>query len=157
MDETTRPQVPEDRDWILVGFDFTTHAERAYLEARDIARGRECALLVIHVIDLHDLGEIARLTEIGEEPLRERILAERQGRLARFVERTNSEPVIPTEPVVVWGRPFEEILRRARDFAVDMIVLGVAGGAPDLERFLFGSTAEKVIRGAPCPVLCVPG
>jgi nucleotide-binding universal stress UspA family protein len=39
---------------------------------------------------------------------------------------------------------------------VSLIVLGTAGRSADLERALFGSTAEKVLRSAPCPVLCVP-
>ncbi len=48
------------------------------------------------------------------------------------------------------------ILKHAIDLEADLIVLGTSGRSADLERALFGSTAEKVLRGAPCPVLCVP-
>jgi universal stress protein A len=60
------------------------------------------------------------------------------------------------EAVIAWGIPFEEILRKAADTSASLIVLGTMGRSADLERALFGSTAEKVLRSAPCPVLCVP-
>jgi nucleotide-binding universal stress UspA family protein len=55
------------------------------------------------------------------------------------------------------GRPYEEIVRLAAKTETDLIVLGTAvhnslfGGSPVL-----GSEIERVIRNAPCPVLCVP-
>ena len=55
--------------------------------------------------------------------------------------------------MVVVGIPFQEILRVAVDLDYPMIVLGKGR---DLEEMLFGSTAEKVIRGARIPVVTVP-
>jgi nucleotide-binding universal stress UspA family protein len=55
------------------------------------------------------------------------------------------------------GRPYEEIVRLAAETDADLIVIGtnvhasVFGGAPVL-----GSEIERVVRNAPCPVLCVP-
>ena len=55
------------------------------------------------------------------------------------------------------GRPYEEIVRRAGEMDADMIVIGTTvhaslfGGSTVL-----GSESERVIRNAPCPVLCVP-
>jgi nucleotide-binding universal stress UspA family protein len=55
------------------------------------------------------------------------------------------------------GRPYEEIVRLATDKDVDLIVIGTSvhssifGGAP-----MLGSEIERVVRNAPCPVLCVP-
>ena len=60
------------------------------------------------------------------------------------------------EPLIAWGRPFEEILKTAAEVPATLIVLGTAGHSADIEKVLFGSTAEKVLRSAPCPVLCVP-
>lgn len=58
---------------------------------------------------------------------------------------------------VVDGQPAEEILRVAREEAVDLIVMGTHGRT-GLPHILFGSTAEAVVRGAPCPVFTVkPG
>jgi len=55
------------------------------------------------------------------------------------------------------GRPYEEIVKLAAENDADLIVIGTAvhaslfGGSPVL-----GSEVERVIRNAPCPVLCVP-
>lgn len=55
------------------------------------------------------------------------------------------------------GRPYAEIVRLAAEKDVDLIVIGtnvhasLFGGTPVL-----GSEIERVVRNAPCPVLCVP-
>ncbi|MDX6529423.1 MAG: hypothetical protein QOH41_1713 [Blastocatellia bacterium] len=58
---------------------------------------------------------------------------------------------------VAEGRPYAEIVRLAAEIHADLIVIGTSihaslfGGAPAL-----GSEIERVVRNAPCPVLCVP-
>src|SRR5436853_7408608 len=58
---------------------------------------------------------------------------------------------------VAEGRPYAEIVRLAAEVDADLIVIGTSvhaslfGGAPAL-----GSEIERVVRNAPCPVLCVP-
>lgn len=52
------------------------------------------------------------------------------------------------------GIPHREIVRSAREAASDLIVIGTHGRT-GVEHVLFGSTAEKVVRMAPCPVLTV--
>jgi len=53
---------------------------------------------------------------------------------------------------VVLGKPFEQIIRYAREENVDLIVIGTHGHSA-LASMLLGSVAEKVIRKAPCAVL----
>ncbi|MBI5198857.1 MAG: universal stress protein [Nitrospirae bacterium] len=45
-------------------------------------------------------------------------------------------------------------MKVARDKKIDLIIIGTHGRT-GIDRFLFGSTAEKVVRKAPCPVLSV--
>jgi universal stress protein A len=52
------------------------------------------------------------------------------------------------------GNPFEEIVNAAKETGVDLIVIG-SHGYGGLGRLLLGSTAERVIQYAPCPVLVV--
>jgi nucleotide-binding universal stress UspA family protein len=52
------------------------------------------------------------------------------------------------------GRPYEEIVRLAREIHADLIVLATRGHS-GLKHLLLGSTAERVVRNAPCPVLVV--
>jgi len=56
---------------------------------------------------------------------------------------------------VEFGIPFRVILAIAEQEKFDLIVLGTHGKGA-LERTLLGSTAEKVLRGAPSPVLAIP-
>lgn len=56
--------------------------------------------------------------------------------------------------MVLKGIPYEEIVKMATDEKIDLIVMGTYGRT-GLDRLLFGSTAERVVRKAPCPVLSV--
>ncbi len=59
--------------------------------------------------------------------------------------------------MVVVGKPFSEILRIAADLDFSLIVMGIRGQHQGgIEEILFGSTAEKVLRAARIPVVCVP-
>jgi len=144
--------------WILVGVDFSRPARQALVRARALARDSGERLMVLHVVDAHGLEEVSQILEIPMERIRERLGRERRRRLGELLidveEGSRDLPI--TETVIVWGAPFEEILRKASDISASMIVLGTMGRSSDLERALFGSTAEKVLRSAPCPVLCVP-
>jgi nucleotide-binding universal stress UspA family protein len=61
---------------------------------------------------------------------------------------------VPLETAVPSGRPFEAILQVAQAKMVNLIVLG-SHGRTGLRRLLLGSTAERVIGQAHCPVLVV--
>ena len=52
------------------------------------------------------------------------------------------------------GNPFEEIVKASKEFSVDLIVIGSHGYA-GLGRLLLGSTADRVLQYASCPVLVV--
>ena len=81
------------------------------------------------------------------------VFATRASALARW--QTDG---LDVESMVAVGLPFQEIAVVARDLAVDMVVMGGYGrsGRGPIEKVFFGSTAEKVVRLLPCPVLCVP-
>ena len=58
------------------------------------------------------------------------------------------------EKVVISGIPYEEIIKKADETQASLIVMGTHGRR-GLDHMLFGSTAERVVRGAGCPVLTV--
>ena len=60
-----------------------------------------------------------------------------------------------TETLVQSGQPVETILRAATERNADLIVMATAGRQGFLDA-LRGSTTERVLRHAPCPVLAVP-
>ena len=61
---------------------------------------------------------------------------------------------LEVEELVVHGEAASEIVRVAEERKVDLIVIS-SHGRTGLGRILFGSTAESVVRHAPCPVLVV--
>jgi nucleotide-binding universal stress UspA family protein len=75
-------------------------------------------------------------------------------RMASFVRDAGNRPITH----IAQGRPYAEIVRLATEQDVDLIVIGtnvhasLFGGAP-----ILGPDIERVVRNAPCPVLCVPG
>jgi nucleotide-binding universal stress UspA family protein len=87
----------------------------------------------------------------------EEVLARARDDVARFVGAL-VEPLPAeraAEVVVDVGHPAAAILDRAARLPADLVVMGTHG-AGGFERLLLGSTAEKVLRKSPAPVLTVP-
>ena len=61
-------------------------------------------------------------------------------------------PEVHTEIIIKTGKPFVEINETASEKDIDLIIMATHGHT-GVEHLLFGSTAEKVVRKAPCPVL----
>lgn len=138
---------------ILVPIDFSSCSLEAYRVAVSLARSEAATLYLLHVIDRRAL-EAAReigLTaeEIDEKPLH----AKARRRLREFLA---NEPDLPSDRKIVTGLPFQEIVQATRQEQIDLIVMGRYGGGGELEKIFFGSTAEKVVRIAPCAVLSIP-
>jgi nucleotide-binding universal stress UspA family protein len=60
----------------------------------------------------------------------------------------------PVETMVCWGRPVEQIINKAREMHVGLVVVG-AKGVSDSKRFTLGGVAHKVMKYAGCSVLLV--
>jgi universal stress protein A len=61
---------------------------------------------------------------------------------------------LSADPLLRSGNPYEEIVNAAKELGVGLIVIGLRGYT-GLERLLLGSTADRVVQYAPCPVLVV--
>ncbi|EKO38044.1 MAG: universal stress protein UspA-like protein [Solidesulfovibrio magneticus str. Maddingley MBC34] len=61
---------------------------------------------------------------------------------------------LPAKGLVLAGYPAEEILAAAEEQHADLIVMGTHGRT-GIDRIIFGSVAEKVVKSARCPVLTV--
>jgi nucleotide-binding universal stress UspA family protein len=142
---------------ILVAMDFSECAAAAFQMAEKLARRFGAKIILLHVINQRVVERLA--DHLREEPeaflpeFRERA----QQQLGEFLKRVKLEK-LEVESMVVVGLPFQEIAVVARDLAVDLVVMGGygRGGRGPIEKIFFGSTAEKVVRLLPCPVLCVP-
>jgi nucleotide-binding universal stress UspA family protein len=79
--------------------------------------------------------------------------ADRRSRLARAIPDA-ARTYCTIETIVGEGRAYREILRVADAKDADLIVIGVRGRG-EIDRWLFGSTAQEVVRRATCPVLTI--
>lgn len=61
---------------------------------------------------------------------------------------------LSAEPLLRSGNPYEEIVNAAKELGVGVIVIG-SHGYTGFERLLLGSTADRVVQYAPCPVFVV--
>jgi len=64
------------------------------------------------------------------------------------------EGIKNVETVVKRGIPYEEVIKFASENDIDLIIIGTIPRS-GVERFFVGSTTQRIIRNAPCPVLVV--
>ena len=140
---------------IMVPTDFSANAAHAYPYASELAKAFGAQLLVAYVSDLAaipvGLGQFPVTWESLELDIKD--FAEQQ-----FKEvRKAFDKDLPLETRQLEGTPFVELLQLAKEEAIDVIVVATHGHT-GIQHLLLGSTAEKLVRKAPCPVLTVhPG
>ena len=136
---------------VLVAVDFSPSSLRA-LDAAFTLAGEGGEVTVLHVIDTRFVGRCDQMGLGDYDGLVVRLRAQAEEEIACLAK----ERARPFESMVVFGTPFAEIVKIARDLDVNAVVIGMHGASRTLEDALFGGTAEKVLRAARCPVLCVP-
>lgn len=138
---------------ILFPTDFSENSNHASDYAVDLAQKLGARLYILHVIhELIDttgfyipnisLDQLQKDLEQGAEEMMNKFCREKMGDFRDY------------ESTSVIGLPHIEILNMAKEKGVDIIVMGTHGRT-GIDRVLFGSTAEKVVKKAPCPVLTV--
>jgi len=142
--------MPREFKTILCPLDFSDASYHALEYALRFARASDGTLVLPHI--LHDpmseefrpAGHVLPFNEVQKRA--EAKLEEiRQQRLCGYPKCVLIAEV---------GDPFAEILRIAKDYKVDLIVVATHGRT-GLQHLLIGSVAEKIVRHAPCPVFVV--
>ena len=140
---------------ILLATDFSENSKWALTYALSFARKYDAKLYILHVIQqpTYPLGMYAEVSFDAMDKFNRNISEATEKEMKKLCETELGE-VKNYESTVVSGTPFLEIIRTAKEKEVDLIVVGTHGRT-GLDHVLFGSTAEKVVRQAPCPVLSV--
>jgi nucleotide-binding universal stress UspA family protein len=137
---------------ILLATNFRPSSIAATHLARELAANAKAELHAVYVIGDYFEQISVMFPEDGHSAL-SRMRAEVKDRMQTFAGEGNDRILT----YVAEGRPYAEIVRQAAEIDADLIVIGTSvhaslfGGAPAL-----GSEIERVVRNAPCPVLCVP-
>jgi len=138
---------------ILCATDFSEGSLDSLPYAVDFAKRYGAKLYLIHVI--HDVVKTSGwyVPHVSLDEMYTDMKKDAKGRLEKyFVDEMRGFKDI--EHVVLTGVPYQEISRFAEEEKIDLIVIGTHGKT-GLDRMLFGSTAEQVVRHAPCPVITV--
>ncbi len=144
---------------ILVPVDFSPCSEEAFRVALSLARLFQAEVLLLHVIDTKSLTALNRLGLAlpSEETGQKKRLRHHARLQARRLLQVEEAKGVAIQRLLAEGAPFVEIARTARMERVDLVVMGSYGGQVEsVDKIFFGSTAEKVVRTAGCPVLTVP-
>jgi universal stress protein A len=139
---------------ILVPVDFSPCSVNALRVAIGMAVP-DGDLTLLHVVDEEFIQGAVAAGMGTTDDLRARLKEQAESSFANVMEGIDTGS-IEIEKMIVVGLPFVEILKIARDLDLPMIVMGIRGQSTPAEEMLFGSTAEKVLRGTRVPVLCVP-
>jgi len=138
---------------ILFPTDFSNGARAAMDHAISLARDYKAKLILLYVIQDISIAEWYIPSSLSVADLVEDMQKSADAEMTKWgAEIAGKIPDI--EKVVVRGVPFVEIIQTAKAKNADLIVIGTHGRT-GIDHMLFGSTAEKVVRKAPCPVLTV--
>jgi len=140
---------------ILFPTDFSEGALHALPYALDMAKNCNAKLYILHVI--YDVATASGLyvPHVSFDEMYRDIEKSARKELEKF-GCEELKDLKDVEYAVLRGIPYEGILKFAQEKNISIIVIGTHG-RKGLDHFLFGSTAEKVVRYAPCPVLTVRG
>jgi nucleotide-binding universal stress UspA family protein len=106
----------------------------------------------IHLVHVYPPDEAASTPGAAHLLLQSAEAVERLNEELAGIHRKHVEPFCPENCHTRCGRPYQEILGLARELEADLIVLSTRGHS-GLKHLLLGSTAERVVRSASCPVL----
>jgi nucleotide-binding universal stress UspA family protein len=140
---------------IVCAIDFSDCSMHALNYASSLAQEADANLTVVHVIELPpDVPREVHENVLGPRNLREYIaLVEEDSRKrlrAAVPEAVRAYCTVDT--AMPAGKPYREIVRVADERKADLLVIGIHGRGV-VDRMLFGSTAQHLVRQASCPVL----
>jgi nucleotide-binding universal stress UspA family protein len=137
---------------ILAPTDFSPASKKALKYALRFARDYGSELTVLHVVES---ATSSSFEEVQETPAFSRTkMADAEVRLRNLVTSFPGARVPDVRPAIRMGVAAHEIVEVAKELDADLIVIATRGYA-GWERLVIGSTAARVARAAPCPVLVV--
>jgi nucleotide-binding universal stress UspA family protein len=140
---------------IMVAFDLSDYAIEALKLGAELARDVSAELVVVNVINQRDIDAVEKVMQFSSSISVEKYISvkklDRTEEIDRLLSETDCTDV-SCRTIFRIGVPFMELFHAVTDEAADMVVMG-AKGRGNLAGVLFGSTAEKMFRRCPVPLL----
>ncbi len=137
---------------ILFPTDFTEASVKVLPYATYLADKLGAKLMVLFVVE--ELSKYANfyVPHSALDNLEAELMESARKKMESFVEDYFED--FPVETIIRRGDVPEEIIKVAEEKGADLIVMGTHG-RKGLEKVILGSVAERVVKGAPCPVMTV--
>ncbi len=138
---------------ILVPTDFSGYSDKALAQAFDIAAEYRAKVYVVHVLherNPYDTGDST--IPFYYEDLEKQMIAAAKEQLRKQIGKFPRAKELDVESDVVTGTTYEAILEEAESRKIDLIVIASLGQS-GIAKYLIGSVARNVLKGAKCPVL----
>lgn len=150
MKKTSKPGAAKASrvEHIVVPTDFSAPSLKAIAHAKRMAEAFGARITLLHTIEPVVLPDAAALLSLSDDELATKM----RGKLEKL---KRDEGLPNAELAVRKGTPFHEICVAAEALGADMLVIATHGYT-GLKHVVLGSTAERVVRYAPCPVLVIP-
>jgi len=136
---------------ILVPIDFSDYSKSALRYSIEFSKCFGAELVLVYVVEPQVYPADFTMGQVAVPPIEADMTKIAQNELEQLA-KTEIGDDVKSQTVIRTGSPFIEINNAASELDVDLIIIATHGHT-GVEHLLFGSTAEKVVRKAPCPVL----
>jgi len=138
---------------ILVPTDFSDTSRKALEYAVGLAEAFRAKIVLLHVLDTRVVTNVYHIHQLDPDSARVQMRRSAEEAMEKALA-TDVARNVTLSARYVEGIPAVEVKREAEESGADLIVMGTHGET-GLAHLLYGSTADGVLRGAPCAVLTV--
>ncbi|MGD2029469.1 MAG: universal stress protein [Desulfobacterales bacterium] len=142
---------------IMVACDFSEYSKQSLKYAAELAEDLKAEIIITHVINERDVNSVRMAAmysgAISENDFIQDKMESRLTRIDELIEEISASH-LPIKKVIKIGIPFRELIQTVRDEGANLVVMGPKGRS-NIEDILFGSTAEKMFRHCPVPLLSI--